>query len=246
MGWGSFGKKDKKKKGKAVVEEPEPEPTPIEAVEPADDNDWLNWGKKTDETKGKGTSISKAPVAPTPPTPLEIESVSDAVEDPKLDEVPPASLPLSSPSESRPRTLRSEAPLLSESVWHPILALSIRGAAPIKITTNNFYAKLTQTLRTVVFTIELPNELSDKPLQVMATIVDDSRTAMVESLNSYLDSKNILKGIQGQRKIEIKYGVGKNGHVDVSTLEETMWSQYLDYFCQYTRIPELTVEITDS
>jgi hypothetical protein len=79
----------------------------------------------------------------------------------------------------------------------------------------------------------------------MATIADDTRTAIIESVNSYLDLQSIPKGIQVQRKVKVKYGVGRNGHVDVSTLEETMWPQYLDYFCQYTRIPELTVEIME-
>ena len=48
-----------------------------------------------------------------------------------------------------------------------------------------------------------------------------------------------------QRKVKIKYGVGRNGRVDVSTLEDTMWPQYLDYFRQFTKIPELTVEIME-
>lgn len=79
----------------------------------------------------------------------------------------------------------------------------------------------------------------------MATIADDTRTAIIESVNSYLDLQGIPKGIQLQRKVKIKYGVGRNGHVDVSTLEETMWPQYLDYFRQFTKIPELTLEIME-
>jgi hypothetical protein len=33
--------------------------------------------------------------------------------------------------------------------------------------------------------------------------------------------------------------------VDLSTLEEIVWPEYLDYFRQYTRIPELTVYVVD-
>jgi hypothetical protein len=79
----------------------------------------------------------------------------------------------------------------------------------------------------------------------MTTIVDNTRTAIINTVNSYLDSKGMLKGIQGQRKFEIKYGVGRNGDVDLSTLEETMWPECLDYFRQYTGIPELTVDVMD-
>ena len=79
----------------------------------------------------------------------------------------------------------------------------------------------------------------------MTTIADNTRTAIIDTVNSYLDSKSMLKGMQGQRKLEIKYGVGRNGDVDLSTLEEDMWPEYLDYFRQYTRIPELTVDVVD-
>ena len=79
----------------------------------------------------------------------------------------------------------------------------------------------------------------------MATIADDTHTAIINSVNSYLDSKSMLKVVQVQRKLKIKYGVGRNGAVDVSILEETMWPEYLDYFRQYTRIPELTVDVME-
>jgi hypothetical protein len=82
----------------------------------AEDN-WEIWGtSKKDKAP---------PLTHTPPTPPEIASVSDPVEDPKQSEVPAAS-PLTSPS-----------PSASKSVWHPISALSISAAAPTKSTTNN-------------------------------------------------------------------------------------------------------------
>ena len=77
----------------------------------------------------------------------------------------------------------------------------------------------------------------------MTTITDDTRTAIISSANSYLDSKSI--GLQGRRKLEIKSGVGRNGDVDLSTLEETLWPEYLGYFCQYTKIPELTIDVVE-
>lgn len=92
---------------------------------------------------------------------------------------------------------------------------------------------------------QLPNEISIKPLYVMTIISDNTRVAIIDTVNSYLDSKGILKAIRGQRKLEIKCGVGRNRDVDLSTLEETMWPEYLDYFYQYTRFPELTVDVVD-
>ena len=77
----------------------------------------------------------------------------------------------------------------------------------------------------------------------MATIADNTHKAIINTVNSYLNPKSMLNGMQGQQKLEIKYGVGRNGDVDLSTLEETMWPEYLDYFRQYTRIPELTVNV---
>ncbi|KAL2059827.1 hypothetical protein VTL71DRAFT_9982 [Oculimacula yallundae] len=149
--------------------------------------------------------------------PIEIKSVRDPKYI-KLDELPESS---ALPPSSLPAT---------ESVWYPITALTILGAAPT----------------TIVFTIKLPNELSEKSLQVMAAIADDTRTAIMEFVNSYLDLQSIPNGIQVQRKVTIKYGAGRNGPIDVSTLEVTTWPQYLDYFRQYTRIPELTVDIMES
>jgi hypothetical protein len=142
-------------------------------------------------------------------------------------------------------TLRLEDPLLPESMGHPTSAPSLTAAISTEITTDNLQVQVAQSPRTVVFTIEFPNEISNKPLQVMATISDNTRTAIIDAVNSYLDSKSVLKGEQGQRRLEIKYGIGRNGDVDLSTLEETMWPEYLDYFRQYTRIPELTVDVMD-
>lgn len=48
-----------------------------------------------------------------------------------------------------------------------------------------------------------------------------------------------------QRKIEIKYSAGKNRDLDLSALEESKWPEYINYLCQYTKLPELTVSVVD-
>ena len=51
--------------------------------------------------------------------------------------------------------------------------------------------------------------------------------------------------IPGQRQIEIKYGIGKNGDLDLSALGEGKWPEYQQNFRHYTKLPELTVDIVD-
>jgi len=155
------------------------------------------------------------------------EAAVREIEEPTLDGSPPTPSPSSSTQSfvSQPRIRDAVRKILSPE------------ALPL--------AESIADRQIVVFTIQFPNELSNKPLQVMTTIADNTRTAIINAVNSYLDSKSILKGTQGQREIDIKYGVGRNGDVDLSTLDETMWPDYLDYFRQYTRIPELTVDVVE-
>lgn len=49
-----------------------------------------------------------------------------------------------------------------------------------------------QSHRTVVFTIRSPNRTSNRPLQVMTTIADNTRKAIIDTVNFYLYSKNML------------------------------------------------------
>lgn len=181
-------------------------------------------------------------------------AAEDEFEESKLDVPAHASpsAPLTSPSEPQPvtenalhETLRSETPLQPQNVGHftPALLLSAKASTDTDTITNNLQAQVLPSRRTVVVTIQFPNEISSKPQHVMTTVADNTRAAMFDAVNSYLDSKNVLKRMQGQRELEIKCGVGRNGDVDVSTVEETMWPEYLDYFRQYTRIPELTVQV---
>ena len=81
----------------------------------------------------------------------------------------------------------------------------------------------------------------------MRTLTQNTCAAIFDAVNSYLDLKSTLPGRQlGQRKLEIRRGVGKNGdYVDLSALNETLWLDYLECFRQYTRFPEITVNVVD-
>jgi len=64
-------------------------------------------------------------------------------------------------------------------------------------------------------------------------------------VNLYLNQKSLLVDFPRQRKIEIKYSAGKNRDLDLSALEESKWPEYINYLCQYTKLPELTVSVVD-
>ncbi|KAE8451976.1 hypothetical protein EG329_002140 [Mollisiaceae sp. DMI_Dod_QoI] len=100
----------------------------------------------------------------------------------------------------------------------------------------------------IMFIIRYSNQTTrtnGKPLQAMLPLVDDTHKAICDAVNSYLDSKSGLMGRQGERRVEVQSGVGRNGDVDLSALEETEWPQYLEYIRQYTKLPELTVDVGD-
>jgi len=138
-----------------------------------------------------------------------------------------------------------EEPLVPETIEHPITTPPLPEVTSIETTICPPQPQVAPSGQTVVFTIQYPNEISKKPLHTMMTLAENTRAAIFNAINSYLDSKSMLKVGRSQRKIEILYGVGKNGDVDLSALEENMWPQYLDYFRQYTGLPELTVNIVD-
>ena len=202
-------KKNKlKKKGKMLFEEESPIPS-----EPAPEREIdLSWtcfasSKKDNQGKRKGKNLTEEEDHPLPE--LEPESyLVEGCEELKGDKPPPTPLPLSSPSPPPlpPPTpygcqpeirdivlgiLRSGTPLLPESIGHPISASSRLAAASTEITTDNLQALVAQSRRAIVFKIEFPNEISKKSLLVMTTITDDTRTAIISSANSYLDSKSI-------------------------------------------------------
>jgi len=80
----------------------------------------------------------------------------------------------------------------------------------------------------------------------MVNLVDNTREAIFNAVNSYLDSTRITLDLpRHSREMEIRYGAGKAGDVDVSSLEESLWPEYLEYLGQYTKFPELTIEVQD-
>jgi len=138
-----------------------------------------------------------------------------------------------------------ETTFIPEAVGYPITAPLLLGAISTGTRTRTPQQQNGRNGQTVVFTIRHPNEIQKKPLQAMIALTDNTRAAIFDAVNSYLDSKSALKVGQGQRKLKIICGVGKDGDVDLSALEETMWPDYFQYFRQYTRLPELTVDVVD-
>ena len=98
---------------------------------------------------------------------------------------------------------------------------------------------------TVVLTIVYPGRriFDAKTYQTMVNLTENTKTAIINAANSYVDF--IRQMDLAARKIEIKSGVGKAGNIDVSTLEDGRWPEYLEYFRLCTTLPELTVEVTD-
>ena len=211
-----FGSSKKKKKGGKTAIEVEIPPSPPLELEPAPElaaEDF--WGFSSVKKKKKGETLIEEETPPLPEPKLD-----DSLPNPPLPSSPLPSEPHLRIEEGVRETSRSEAPLPPKTVGH------LKTIPLAKITTDTFQAQVTRSLRTVVFTIQFPNEAIIEPLNVMATIADNTHTAIIDAVNSYLDSKDM----PSQRKLEIKSAVGRNGVIDVSTLEESMWPDYLDYF----------------
>ncbi|KAH6715752.1 hypothetical protein BKA61DRAFT_654707 [Leptodontidium sp. MPI-SDFR-AT-0119] len=99
--------------------------------------------------------------------------------------------------------------------------------------------------QTVVFTIRHPNHNNKtRTLEVMLFLTDTTYAAICEAVFAYLDSQEGI--VPSKRTMQIRSGIGRNGEVDLSAVEESMWSVYMEYFCQYTKLPELTVDVLDS
>jgi hypothetical protein len=248
--WGDWGalpskKSKKKKKAKDVSVELAPEPV-------VEDDSWGGWGaigkkskKKKDEAKD--AFIELAPIPAVNDDWWKFATTKDEAKNP-VPEPQPEVMKDEEPSIAKePCDHRIEAPLDPEAIEHPATAPSLPGVAYTKTIAHASRPQETRIGQTVVFTIQYPNEINSKPLQAMITLAGNTRGAIFDAVNSYLDSKTGLMGklFQRKRKLEIKSGVGKNGDVDLSALEETMWPEYLEYFRQYTRLPELTVDVVD-
>jgi len=99
--------------------------------------------------------------------------------------------------------------------------------------------------QTVVFTIRHSNSINKvRTLEVMLFLTDTTYAAICEAVFEYLDSQEGI--LPSKRTLKIKSGIGRNGKVDLLAVEESMWPVYMEYFCQYTKLPELTVDVLDS
>jgi hypothetical protein len=270
--WGTMTKKPKKKKGQSSVEVEEPKtgeapplPTPSESELVIEDDAWDTWGTFSTKGKKKKSKVTDVSVelAPQPIVGYNTWSFSTREEKPIPEPQDEAiedewSSLWQSKRTKNGRKAVSKMPVLEESSTAkepggqilevpptPETVEYQTTASSAETTTRTPQPQITRRGQTVVFTIQYPNEISNNPVQVMVTLTDNSRAAIFEAVNSYLDSKSILTVREGQRKLEIKSGVGKNGDVDLSALEDSMWPEYLEYFRQYTRLPELTVDVVD-
>lgn len=98
---------------------------------------------------------------------------------------------------------------------------------------------------TVVLKILHMREVGNQVRNAMANLPENTKVAILDSVNSYLDSNSLSMNSPEQRKIHIKYGAGRNGDIDLSALQESKWPEYLEYLRQCTGLPELTVEVMD-
>jgi hypothetical protein len=242
--WGALPSKKSKKKKKVKDASVELAPEPV-----VEDDSWGGWGAISKKSKKKKDEVKDASVELAPKPAVDDDWWKFATrKDEAKNPVPEPQLEVKDEEPSiakEPCDHTLEAPLDPEAIEHPATAPSLPGIAYTKTIAHASRQEVTRSGQTVVFTIQYPDEINIKPLQAMITLAGNTRGAIFDAVNSYLDSKTVVTGKQGQRKLEIKYGVGKNGDVDLSALEETMWPEYLEYFRQYTRLPELTVDVVD-
>lgn len=102
-----------------------------------------------------------------------------------------------------------------------------------------------QKNHTVILKISYQNSgIGCITLQSMVNLPQNTKAAILEASAACVNS-SIGKSFSNRRNFEIKSGVGKYGEIDVSTLEEGKWPEYLDYFTQFTVLPEFTVVVVD-
>jgi hypothetical protein len=228
--WGSTNKKSKKTKGKCLEVHIDPAPEP--KLKPV-----LVDALETPTKKGeKMRSVLK----PEPDEWAQFSASNRSEKDEWGEPEVPLGEELSAARKSSAEVL--DVPPATEPVQHPDVATLLAQATSTETPTHNTQLSTPRSGQTVIFTIQLPEEVNMKPLQAMITLADNTRAAILEAVHSYIDSKSSLMYNRGLRRLEIKSGAGKKGEVDLSTLEETMWPEYLEYFRQYTKLPELTID----
>ncbi|KAH6710604.1 hypothetical protein BKA61DRAFT_658496 [Leptodontidium sp. MPI-SDFR-AT-0119] len=267
--WGATTKKSKKKKRGVCFESTDPAdeapaPAPSPEPEPVVEDTWETWGASTKKSKKNKDRDIEVPseLVPEPVVdvdiwvpPMEKGKKTSFVPEPEPDEwaqfsiskrskkgkkgVPGMPLGEESSTAKEPSAEVLEVPPAPEPVKHSAVApqATSTGTAPHAI-----QPPAPRSGQTVVFTVQFPDEIDTKPLQAMITLADNTRAAIFDAVRSYLHSKSLSTCRRSLQRLEIKSGAGKNGDVDLSTLEETMWPEYLEYFRQYTRLPELTVD----
>jgi hypothetical protein len=252
--FGGWGTTKKKKAIRLIAEDKPPSLNPEPVLEPVKDIEWSSFDP-FHNAKQSGEKLNNElheVIEEQAAESVGAEAPKEAKLDDFLPTPPHCELQLGA-EDGVQETLRPETLPLPESVGHP--QLSCITSLPQQ--TFHRDHKLTLFLQpqvalnrrvVIVVTIQFPNDIGKQPVHAMIAIADNTRTAIINAVNSYLDLKSMLESgtsKQGQRKLEIKYGVGRIGNVDLSALEETMWPEYLDYFRQHTRIPELTVSVVD-
>lgn len=99
---------------------------------------------------------------------------------------------------------------------------------------------------TIVLKIIYTSGTTKRALGTMVILKENTHQGILLAVNSYLDSKTALAQKLSPRRIKIKYGAGKNGDLELSGVDENMWPDYLEYFRQCTRFPELTVDVVEN
>ncbi|KAF4624146.1 hypothetical protein G7Y89_g14025 [Cudoniella acicularis] len=239
-GWGfSSRKKDKKKKGKVIVEECPLEPEPEVLPEESGRGSLLS--KKDKKKKGKGKEKKGKKTKSTPEDPFLVEKPvpEPALQDPEreLDDTPILEYP--APPEPLVETIQAppapqEEPL-AETIETPPAQEEIEEPSSIQPPAG----------QTVVLKILYTSRTGTQTLGTMVTLEENTRKGILSAVNSYLDSRIPQGHIPDQRTLEIKYGTGRNGDLELSALDENLWPEYLEYFRQYTKFPELTVDVVD-
>ncbi|KAH7357000.1 hypothetical protein BKA65DRAFT_548383 [Rhexocercosporidium sp. MPI-PUGE-AT-0058] len=240
--WGFFpAKKGKngKKKGKKAVEEvevlestPEPEPVYDEvAIEesvpmPAEEVEVL-------ESTPEPRPVLSAAYDPEPEVVVE--------QDPWLAW---GMVPKKEKKEEMRSTVPSDGAGAQNVQEEPEMGLEANQLAP-PLVTGILTPTVPRSGQTVVFTIRHSNDIKRTcTLEAMLFLTDTTYAAICEAVFAYLDSQE--GGLRPKRTLQIRSGIGRNGKVDLSAIEESMWPVYMEYFCQYTKLPELTVDILDS
>ncbi|KAH7403856.1 hypothetical protein BKA64DRAFT_707328 [Cadophora sp. MPI-SDFR-AT-0126] len=271
-GWGSFAaKKEKrgKKRGKKVDEEvrilesiPEPEPDYNDAVYRANaivepqpvPSEADEWGWFIPKTGKRGKSKGKKAVEE-----VEIPEEPPAEPEPLL---PAACTPVPetaveqdswftqgmSPKNEKDEEMRSIVPsdgaVTQTGQEEPEMRLEVKQLAS-PLATASPIPTAPRSGQAVVFTIRHFNNMNKTDTrEVMLFLTDTTYAAICEAVFLYLDSQEGV--LPSKRGLQLKAGTGRNGKVDLSAIEESMCPVYMEYFCQYTKLPELTVDVLDS